>query len=288
MTKSMTGFAALESAAGAHRVSWEIRSVNHRFLDVSLRLPEELKRLEHDCRDLIRQHVRRGKVDAVLKLLMVPGASTDWLLNEAALERLAALSEEVGKRFAAADRLSVGQILRFPGVLEEPALDAGALSPQVLTALDATLKKLDESRISEGSRLEKLLVERCDQVVDTVGAIRARLGEVEQRYAEKLRERLRRLAVEANPERLEQELAILAQRLDVAEELDRLDGHVAEIRAAFQRREPIGRRLDFLIQELNREANTLGSKSADDALSRAVVELKVAVEQMREQVQNIE
>ncbi len=288
MTKSMTGFAAVESQVGEHRVSWELRSVNHRFLDVSLRLPEEFKRLDQDCRNLIRERVGRGKLDATLKLALAAGVPTDWRLNEAALQRLERLSRAVQDRFPVADNMSVGQILRFPGVLAEPDLNAAALSQQVLELLDAALLKLDAARSREGLHLAQLIAERCEQVDATISTVRGRLGEAEQRYRERLRERLARLDLEANPERLEQEMVILAQRLDVAEELDRLVGHVAEVRAVLKRTEPVGRRLDFLIQELNREANTLGSKAADEALTRDVVELKVAVEQMREQVQNIE
>jgi uncharacterized protein (TIGR00255 family) len=288
MTKSMTGFAAAEGPAGQQRVSWELRSVNHRFLDISLRLPDEFKHLEQDCRNVIRDCIGRGKVDATLRLSLAEDAPTDWRLNQAALDRLEQLSRGVEEHFAVAGGMTVAQILRFPGVLDEPQLDAAAMAPDVLAALGGAVTKLDESRAREGSQLQRLILERCDQIDATVLSVRGRLGEAEKRYWAKLRERLARLDVEANPERLEAEMVMLAQRLDVAEELDRLVGHVVEIRSVFQRAEPIGRRLDFLMQELNREANTLGSKAADEALTRDVVELKVLVEQMREQVQNIE
>ncbi len=288
MTKSMTGFAAAQAAAGEHRISWELRSVNHRFLDISLRLPEELKPLDQECRKLIRNRVGRGKLDATLKLTLSPGTPTDWRLNEAALERLEHLTQDVKDRFAAASTMSVAQILRFPGVLQEPDLDTAAVTPQVLQSLASALDKLENSRSREGDHLAALIAERCDQIDNIVAGVRGRLGAAEKRYLDRLRERLSRLDVEAAPERLEQEMVILAQRLDVAEELDRLVGHVAEIRTVLGRAEPVGRRLDFLIQELNREANTLGSKAADEALTRDAVELKVLVEQMREQVQNIE
>jgi uncharacterized protein (TIGR00255 family) len=288
MTKSMTGFATVEGPAGEHRLSWELRSVNHRFLDVSLRLPEEFKRLEQDCRNLIREKLGRGKVDATLKLTLAEGATTDWRLNQAALDRLEKLSRGVEQHFAVAGGMTIAELLRFPGVLDQPQLDSASLSPQVLEALNSAVASLDESRAREGAQLQQLILERCDQIEATLVAVRGRLGAAEQRYWEKLRERLARLNVEANPERLEAEMVMLAQRLDVAEELDRLGGHIVEIRAVLERDEPIGRRLDFLMQELNREANTLGSKSADEALTRDVVELKVLIEQMREQVQNIE
>jgi len=288
MTKSMTGFAAVEGPAGEHQVSWELRSVNHRFLDISLRLPEEFKRLEQDCRKMIRERLGRGKLDVSLRFTLAPGAPTDWRLNQGALDRLERLSRGVEDHFAVAGGMTVAQILRFPGVLDEPELDTASMSPQVLAALDSAVARLEESRAREGAQLERLILQRCDQIDATVVAVRGRLGAAEKRYWEKLRERLARLNVEANPERLEAEMVMLAQRLDVAEELDRLVGHVVEIRAVFERSEPIGRRLDFLMQELNREANTLGSKAADEALTRDVVELKVLVEQMREQVQNIE
>ena len=288
MTKSMTGFAAAEGPAGEHRLSWELRSVNHRFLDVSLRLPEEFKSLEQDCRNAIREHLGRGKVDASMKLTLAQGATTDWQLNQPALDRLERLGRGVEAHFAVAGGMTVAEVLRFPGVLEEPGLDTASMFPQALSTLNAALLNLNESRAREGAVLARLILERCDQIDATVAAVRGRGGEVEARYWAKLRERLAKLDVEANPERLEAEMVMLAQRLDVTEELDRLTGHVVEIRAVLERAEPIGRRLDFLMQELNREANTLGSKSADETLTRDAVELKVLVEQMREQVQNIE
>ena len=284
----MTGFASEEILAGPQRFIWEVRSVNHRFLDISLRLPDELRFLEPPCRAMVGVKLRRGKVDCTLKSFAAEHKATAASLQEDVLDSLKELEKSVQQIFSDARCLAVGEILRWPGVLEEASAALTALEDPIVEGFSRVLDSLSASRQREGGRLTELLVERCNAIGEIVTSIGPRLPEAQERYRVKLMERLQRLDVAADPGRIEQELVLLAQRLDVAEELDRLGSHVSEIRDVLRRSEPIGRRLDFLMQELNREANTLSSKSQDEELTRAAVELKVLIEQMREQVQNLE
>jgi len=288
MPSSMTGFATEEAEVQPFRLVWEVRSVNHRFLDVSVRLPDELRALEPHCRELVGAVLRRGKVDCTLRVSSAGKQETAAALHDQALERLKELEGQVQQKFPDATQLAVSEILRWPGVLEEASAEFTAMEGPATKTLSRALESLSASRQREGKRLKELLVERCDGIEKIVSGIGPQLPKAQERYRVKLLERLERLNVEADPGRLEQELVVLAQRLDVAEELDRLGSHVTEIRNVLGRAEPIGRRLDFLMQELNREANTLSSKSQDEELTRAAVELKVLIEQMREQVQNLE
>jgi len=288
MPYSMTGFASDEQLIDSYRLVWEIRSVNHRFLDIGFRLPEELRALEPRCRELANTVLRRGKVDCSLKVTVNGGHRGTATVNAGGLKELVELEAEVRERLPEARALSIAEVLRWPGVVEEASYEPGALEPSVMDGLNRALRSLRESRRREGERLAALLGQRCDGIDAMVVATGPHLPAAEERYREKLKERFQRLNLDANPERLEQELVLLAQRLDVTEELDRLSSHVTEIRDVLGRDEPVGRRLEFLIQELNREANTLSSKSQDEELTRAAVELKGLIEQMREQVQNLE
>ena len=288
MPSSMTGFASTEVEVGLFRLVWEIRSVNHRFLDVGLRLPDELRKLEPSCKERIGAVVRRGKVDGTLRLLRAEEQQANTALSESALESLVLLQDSVLHRVPGARPLTVGELLRWPGVLEEPAPVLEDLERSAIECLDEALGALRQARQSEGARLAEALKQRCTGITDIVGTVVPRLGEAEQRYRARLLERVEKLDLELEPERLEQEIALIAQRLDVAEEIDRLASHVKEIETTLKKDEAIGRRLDFIIQELNREANTFASKVQDESLSRSGVELKVLIEQMREQVQNLE
>jgi uncharacterized protein (TIGR00255 family) len=285
---SMTGFATEEAEVESFRLVWEVRSVNHRFLDISVRLPDELRALEPRCREMVAATLRRGKVDCTLRVSIAEHRNATAALREQALESLKALEKEVRQKFPDARPLTAGEILRWPGALEEAAAEFTAIGEPAAATLARAIESLRAARQREGGRLKDLLVERCDGIEKIVAGIGPRLPEAQERYRAKLLERLERLNVEADPGRLEQELVVLAQRLDVAEELDRLGSHVTEVRDVLGRAEPIGRRLDFLMQELNRETNTLSSKSQDEELTLAAVELKVLIEQMREQVQNLE
>lgn len=288
MPSSMTGFASQEVRVGDFDLTWEIRSVNHRYLDVSFRLPEELRRLEPVFRQAVSTALGRGKVDCTLRLLVSGPSSSNWTVNEDALALLGDMEKKVRADFPEARPLTSAEILRWPGIMEEAPSELGILEQPAKDCLDEALSNLKSSRAREGERIGEALEQRCARIEEILGTLRPLLGRAETRYRAKLIERLDRVDITADPERLEQELVLLAQRLDVSEELDRLSSHIAEIGGVLQRSEPIGRRMDFLIQELNREANTLTSKAQDEELTRSAVELKVLIEQMREQVQNLE
>ena len=288
MPHSMTGFSTAEARVGSFRLVWEIRSVNHRFLELGFRLPEDVRAVEPECRELVGTVIKRGKVDCSLKISADASAAGADAIVGGALERLRSLEAQVRREFADAQPLTTQEILRWPGVLEEPALNLEALGEAVKTCLAAALRALAEARAREGGRIAEMLEKRNAGITALIAGIKPQLDGVQARYRDRLRDRLQRLEVQADPGRLEQELALIAQRVDVAEEIDRLASHVAEVQAILQRSEPIGRRLDFVIQELNREANTFASKVQEEALTRVGVELKVLIEQMREQVQNLE
>jgi uncharacterized protein (TIGR00255 family) len=287
MIASMTGFARREVTGAWGSLVCELRSVNHRFLEPGFRLPDELRSAEPDFRQRLSRDLRRGKVDCTISYRRVQGAETALEVDPTALERLLERVRDVSKHFPQHE-VNVLDVLRWPGVLRDDT-DAG---DEVLAAAQsvfgATLKELAAARAREGERLRELLEARCVGLEGLVANVRARLPEVHARIRGKLEERLAELQANVDRDRLEQELALLLQRLDVDEELDRLSGHIVEIRRVINGNEPAGRRLDFLMQELNREANTLSSKSQDLETTRSAVDMKVIIEQMREQVQNVE
>jgi uncharacterized protein (TIGR00255 family) len=284
----MTGFARAERASPSGLLAWELRSVNHRYLEVGLRLPEELRAAEAEFRRAIGAVARRGKVDASFYVRPGAAAERELALDEELLERLVEQAGIVRRRLGPEGRIDAVDLLRWPGVVKEAERDATSLAAAATELLAEALAAFTASRASEGERIADMLASRAAQVVGIVDAVAARLPEAQARVRAKLQERLATLVVEADPGRLEQEVAILLQKMDVAEELDRLRSHVAELRATLATGAAVGRKLDFLMQEFNREANTLSSKSADVETTRQAVELKVLVEQMREQIQNVE
>ena len=287
LIRSMTGFARRERQFPWGLLAREVKTVNHRYLEIGLRLPEEFRAAEADFRQAVAGSVRRGKLECSLHLR--PNAAAGSLEVDAQL--LAALAErarDVALAAGPAARIDVIEMLRWPGVARSEAREVAAMLEAARALLGEALAELARSRDSEGGRLAEALEQRCAGLDALAAQVALRLPEVRGRIEMKLRERIAQLVSEVNHERLEQELAILAQRLDVDEELDRLRGHLTEVRKTFTGTEPAGRRLDFLMQELNREANTLSSKSQDIETTRAAVDMKVFIEQMREQVQNIE
>lgn len=287
MIRSMTGFARRERQGSWGTLSCELRTVNHRFLELSVRLPEELRAAEGELRQQIGAALRRGKVDASVHL-KTEARSQGLQIDPALLQQLLARLEEVQSRLSGSASINVMDVLRWPGLLAEQERDSGELQQAALTLLAETLQELNAMRAREGARLHELLAQRCEAMNTQVAAVKARLPEVSARLRERLQMRLASLNTGADPDRLEQELVLYAHKMDVDEELDRLASHLTEIRSIIDSNEPAGRRLDFLMQELNREANTLSSKSQDVDTTRAAVELKVIIEQMREQIQNIE
>jgi len=288
MIHSMTGFARREVRAAWGSLSCEIRSVNHRYLETSWRLPEELRPIESEFRRLATNALKRGKVECTLRLSFGDDDARSVEIDEPALEGLLTAIGRVRDDLGESAPVSPLEILRWPGIVAAPQRETEPVTVASKELLAATLADLAEARSVEGGRLAALILERCDGIEKLVVIVRTRLPEVRARLRERLIERLASLDVEADEQRLEQELAMLVQRMDVDEEVDRLEGHVEEVRRILGGRGPKGRRLDFLMQELNREANTLASKSQDQETTRASVELKVLIEQMREQIQNIE
>jgi uncharacterized protein (TIGR00255 family) len=289
MIRSMTGFARRERQGPWGTLTCELRTVNHRYLEVSLRLPEDLRGLEGDVRQLLGGSLRRGKVEAGLYLRSTSAAAPTLELNRPMVEQLLRRAADVGSMLGGIPGpMSALDILRWPGVIREAERDLTPVAGEALALIGETAAELNESRAREGARIHELLRQRCEGLVEGVALVRARLPEVRARIRAKVTERVAQLGTQVDPERLEQELVLLAYKMDVEEELDRLGSHVTETLRVLDATEPAGRRLDFLMQELNREANTLSSKSQDVETTRAAVDMKVLIEQMREQVQNVE
>jgi uncharacterized protein (TIGR00255 family) len=289
MIRSMTGFARRERQGPWGTLACEIRSVNHRYLELSLRLPEDLRGLEGDARQAVSAALRRGKVDAGLYLRGQPAQTGTLEINRALVDQLARTARDVASMadssLAATSPL---ELLRWPGVIREPERDLAPVQAAAIELLHETVRELNASRAREGARLREMLLGRCQSVRQTVAQLRDRLPEIAARIRERVGERVAQLGGSVDPSRLEQELVLLAYKMDFAEELDRLGSHVTEMLQILDAKEPAGRRLDFLMQEFNREANTLSSKSQDADTTRAAVDMKVLIEQMREQIQNIE
>ena len=288
MIASMTGFARRELAGSFGTLVCELRSVNHRFLDATLRLPDSCRPLEPELRQTLARCLKRGKVDGTLNLRTAEPSATSLEIDEAALARLLPRLRSLAATLSGEARIDLIELLRFPGILRQETLDPEQLFPTVRALFSETLHELTSTRAREGARLALLVEQRIDQLSNMVTTIRSRLPEVHARLRQRVDERLAELGAALDRDRLEQEILLLLQRVDCAEELDRLAGHLEETGRALRSDEPAGRRLDFLMQELNREANTLSSKSPDLETTRCVVEMKVLIEQMREQVQNIE
>ena len=287
MIASMTGFARREVTGAWGSLVCELRSVNHRFLEPGFRLPDELRSAEPEFRQRLSRELRRGKVDCTISYRRVQGAEAALEVDAKALERLLERVRDVSRHLPQ-HAVNVLDVLRWPGVLRDDSNAGEEVLAAAQSVFGATLKELVAARAREGVRLLELLEARCVGLEGLVATVRARLPEVHARIRGKLEERLAELQANVDRDRLEQELALLLQRLDVDEELDRLTGHIVEIRRVINGSEPAGRRLDFLMQELNREANTLSSKSQDLETTRSAVDMKVIIEQMREQVQNVE
>ena len=288
MIKSMTAFARETRKGELGEFAWELRSVNHRFLEPHLRLPEELRALEPAVRDRLSARLQRGKIDCGLRWSPAVGLAGSLRVNRPFVQQLLAAGQEIAELIGRSTEPSGFDLLRWPGVIQEQAQDLDQVSKAALGLLDEALDSLLASREREGEKLGALLLGRCDRLRESVVRVRARMPLVMMGVRKRLNDRLAEVRGELDPTRLEHEMALLAARLDVDEEMDRLEAHVAEVRAVLHRNEPVGRRLDFLMQELNREANTLGSKSADVEVTREAVEMKVLIEQMREQIQNLE
>lgn len=288
MARSMTAFARQELVKEWGVLTLELRSVNHRYLDISLRIPDELRNVEQKLRERIAEKLARGKVDVSLRFTRNESGNGDMLLDEALIQQIANASRTIDHILYNPGSVSSLDVLRWPGVIKPPKLDSNELNTTVLELLNATLNDMLQGREREGEKLAELIQQRCTAISDVIKEVKKRLPDIMQLWREKLLKRIQDASVEVDENRLEQELVIIAQKTDVDEELDRLETHVTEVERVLKSEKPIGRRLDFLMQELNREANTLGSKSIDTETTKASVDLKVFIEQMREQIQNVE
>ena len=288
MIRSMTAFARRELSADWGSAYWELRSVNNRYLDVTPRLPEDVRSIESAVRERVRARLARGKVDCTLRLSLETTSEAGIELDLELARRVSEATREIDAILHDPARVNAVDVLRWPGVVKTRTPDVDTIGQAVLGLLDEALAELVATREREGGQIGAMLTQRCEDIIAIVAKVRERLPEILDAWRQRLRERLAETMEQVNEERLEQEIVLLAQKTDVAEELDRLEAHVKEVRRVLGRKEPAGRRLDFLMQELNREANTLGSKSVDTETTRASVDLKVLIEQMREQIQNVE
>ena len=288
MIVSMTGFAAVAAELPGLSLAVELRSVNHRYLDVAVKLPDELRSLEPALREQLAGELKRGKVECRVALNRVAAAATSVAIDESRVRAVSAAAAEVRRLVPGTGPLSTAEILRWPGVLIEPSVAPDTLVETLRRLVDQGLVELAAARAREGAKLQALLLARCTDIEAQIARVAPRIPALHAAFVDKLGARLKEAGLDANEERLKQELALFATKIDVAEEVARLATHVTEVRRVLAQGGSAGKRLDFLAQELHREANTLGSKSVDAELSQASLELKVLIEQMREQVQNIE
>jgi len=288
MTNSMTAFSRSSEEQPWGSLVWELRSVNHRYLDVLIKLPEELRSIENAVRKHLTAQIKRGKVECNLRYKPAQSQQTELRVNAAYADEVLKACRGISNKLHQPSELNVIDILKWPGVLDAPEMDLKPVVDAAMKLFEKALNDLAESRQSEGQRLQLMLEERCTLMQKIVNGERQRRPQILQQTREKLQKKMSELEVNYDKDRFEQELVYIAQKMDVDEELDRLDSHFSEIENILKSHEPVGRRLDFIMQEFNREANTLGSKSTDIQTTQASVELKVLIEQMREQIQNIE
>lgn len=289
MPRSMTGFARREAKLSWGTVIWEVRSVNHRYLEPGFRLPEDFREMEPALRDALRKTLQRGKIEASLSVQFEQENDTELGVNFHKVGQLANAVQQIRAQLGdQAALINPLELLKWPGVMQKQELEREVMHAAVLEVFNEALGLLIEHRDREGAELAQHILQRLDSVSAQVAAVRARLPEILHSQREKLQAKIAALQIDLDTERLEQEIALLAQKADVDEELDRLDTHVIEVKRTLEQTDSVGRRLDFLMQELNREANTLSSKAIVADTTQAAVELKVLIEQMREQIQNIE
>lgn len=288
MIFSMTGYAAVADELPFGGLSLDLRSVNHRYLDIQFRLPDELRLLETALRERIGARISRGKVECRVGFSRLPSLSSSMQLDETLLSQLVQLDERVRASLSNVDPMSVNEVLRWPGMLGSDALPIDLLTERCLGLVSRAIDDLSAARAREGEKLKAVLLDRANSIDAIVKDVTPRIPQLVAAYQEKLSTKLRDAMLDPENDRLKQEVVIFASKIDVDEELQRLTTHVSEIRRILEKGGAVGKRLDFLMQELNREANTLGSKAADVTITQGAMSLKVLIEQMREQIQNIE
>jgi len=287
MPRSMTAYARITEEHSWGSISCELKSVNHRFLEIGFRIPESLREAETKLRDMARKKLGRGKIDCSVQIAFSHSDVSSGLDIETAREHIK-IVESIAAEIAKPEAISAVDIMKLPGVLKDSAIDTKQLIAVGVQAFDLALDQMLEGRAREGDKLADMIEQRLSGIETQIALVRKHLPDILQQQRNRLEEKLAELKEQLDEQRLEQEMVIIANRTDVDEEIDRLEAHVSEIRRVLGDSESIGRRLDFLMQELNREANTLGSKSISNITTQASVELKVLIEQMREQIQNIE
>ena len=287
MPRSMTAYARITEEHSWGLISCELKSVNHRFLEIGFRIPESLREAETKLRDMARKKLGRGKIDCSVQIAFSHSDVSSGLDIETAREHIK-IVESIAAEIAKPEAISAVDIMKLPGVLKDSAIDTKQLIAAGVQAFDLALDQMLEGRAREGDKLADMIEQRLSGIETQIALVRKHLPDILQQQRNRLEEKLAELKEQLDEQRLEQEMVIIANRTDVDEEIDRLEAHVSEIRRVLGDSESIGRRLDFLMQELNREANTLGSKSISNITTQASVELKVLIEQMREQIQNIE
>ena len=288
MMLSMTAFARQQLEQDWGSLTWEIRSVNHRYLETSVRVPETFRRLEIVIRETVRKRLSRGKVECQLRYQSVENSSTEINLNQNLVVKLLNANKEIEEMTGSSGSLSKMEILRWPGVVSDQQMDTASIDKQAIRLFSLALDDLISSREREGEELKGFVQKRLDAIREIVISVRAKMPEILTVQKQNLLDKIEDLKAELDSARVEQEIVLLTQKADVDEELDRLDSHLNEVQRVIDTKGQKGRRLDFLMQELNREANTLSSKSIVVDTTRSAVELKVLIEQMREQIQNIE
>jgi uncharacterized protein (TIGR00255 family) len=284
----MTGFARQTAELPIGTLTWELRALNHRYLDIQFRLPEELRSKEIELRQQVTTCLKRGKIECSLYFRRAISDSAELTLNNELVQQIRKKIEELSVLFPETLAVNPIDILQWPGVISKAEVETDSLFHKASGLLKESLAALGKMRANEGKRITDMLESRCDNIMNLAESISARMLDILADIRARQQKRLDQLAIEADPGRLEIELALIAQKLDVDEELDRLMGHISEVRKVIASDDSVGRQLDFLMQELNREANTLASKSADIETTKTAVELKVLIEQMREQIQNVE
>jgi uncharacterized protein (TIGR00255 family) len=288
MIKSMTAFARKQNQGAWGSASVELKTVNHRYLDVNLRLPEMLRELEMPLRNLLRKSLQRGKVDVSIRFTQGSDVETEISLNQELINQLVKAAEQIESKMPSATPYTALDIMHWPGAMQVADADLSTTQKEIITLATAAAEELNNVREREGAAMAECITLRLEEIEKQIEIVKPRIKEVVAEQQKKLHERIADLEASVDEARIEQEVALLAQRLDVAEEIDRLTTHIKETRRIVKKGGPVGRRLDFLMQELNREANTIASKSIDTDMTQAAVEIKVLIEQVREQIQNIE
>jgi uncharacterized protein (TIGR00255 family) len=284
----MTAYGRVENSDNQNSISCEIRSINHRYSEISIRLPDELRPLEQKIRNHISDKIKRGKIECNIRIEQQDAYNEALSINKDLLKNIIEVAEKINSNLSTSTSLNSLDLLRWPGVLRKKTLDVKKIDKLLFKLVDEAIDIVIDTRQREGKKIKKMITDRCSKIKKIINDVRKKMPTILKSFRKKLTDRVQEISSELDNERFEQELLYISQKMDIEEEIDRLNAHIDEVIRVVDQKGPIGRRLDFLMQEMNRESNTLGSKSYHIKTSNASVELKVLVEQMREQIQNIE